>query len=379
MTTPTSRIQQTIAKYRADLLAQEAEAVAQLEHYHQYTIDNYIKPRLQKLYDDILKKQNEIIANRDPDDTSPPKIPQYWIEERIRLEGLQLQIEGKIDNFGALSLQETRRLQHLGVQLGLDSAKDQINTLVPPEMRAIINKYLPTSKKIGAAFGQPSDKALNDLIGATQAGSPLGDLFNGFGSEAADKAIKELVSGVTMGDNPRTIAPRIAKALDISRQRALTISRNEALRCYKSAALETYRANDDVCGSWIWLADMTDRTCLACILLNGTEHPLSEDMQSHICCRCSPSPKTHSFVDILGGLGIDSSGIEETGLSVPSGEDWFLQQSEETQRSIMGNLAYETWKNNDDINLNDFVGKSSDPDWGDSIYQRSVKQVLARR
>ena len=93
MTTPTSRIQATIADYRQRLLAQEAKAVATLERYYNHTIDNYIKPRLSKLYDDILKKQDEIISARDPSDTSPPKIPQSWIYQRIRQENLHFNLK----------------------------------------------------------------------------------------------------------------------------------------------------------------------------------------------------------------------------------------------------------------------------------------------
>jgi SPP1 gp7 family putative phage head morphogenesis protein len=248
------------------------------------------------------------------------------------------------------------------MQLGLESAQQMLRDAIPSAVKSV--------------FGVPSTNALESLVGATQKGSPLADLFSGFGKEAADLTTKALVSGVTNGDNPRVIAKGVQDALGVSRQRALVITRNEALRCYKSAALETYRANDDVCGSWIWICDLSDRTCLACILLNGTEHPLSEDMQSHVCCRCSPSPKTRSFADILGDLGISSDSIEETSLSLPSGEDWFMQQSEETQKAIFNsNSAYDLWKSGD-VSLQDFIGYNHDKAWGTSVRIKSVKELV---
>jgi SPP1 gp7 family putative phage head morphogenesis protein len=360
-TVATSRIQRTIAKYRADLLAQEAKAVAILERYYNHTLDNYIKPRLSKLYDEILKKQAEIIANRDPDDTSPPKIPLYWINERIRLEGLQLLISGQIDNFGALALTQTRMLQHTGMQLGLQSGQQQLRDVVPAQVKA--------------TFGVPSTKALEGLVGATQAGSPLGELFNGFGAEAADGAIKALVAGVANGDNPRTIAPFVEKALGISRNRALVTARNEVNRCYRSAALETYRANDDVVEGWIWSADLSPRTCAPCIVMNGTKHSLDEEFASHTCCRCAPVPETKSWDDILGPLGIDSSDIPDTRVAIQSGTDWFNEQSEEIKQAILGQAKYAAY-NNGDFDLKDIVQHHDDPDWGHSISEKSLKDLV---
>jgi SPP1 gp7 family putative phage head morphogenesis protein len=361
MTTATARITKTINDYRQRLLNREAQAVAILERYHQHTIATYIQPRLKKLYDDILAKYDELRAERDPGDTTPLDIPANWIYERIRQEELQLLISGKIDQFGALALQQTRMLQYFGMNLGLESAQQQLRDVVPSQVKGV--------------FGVPSTKALESLVGATQKGSPLHELFNGFGQEAAHEAVQALVSGVTLGNNPRQIAKGVAKALNISRNRALVISRNESLRCYRSAALQTYRANDDVVGKWRWTCDKSTRTCICCILMDGKEFGLDVEFGSHTCCRCSPVPVTRGFDDILSGLGIDSSDIPETGINIQSGPDWFNEQSEEVKQQILGAAKYAAY-NNGDFDLKDIVQHHDDPDWGHSISEKPLKDLL---
>jgi hypothetical protein len=355
MTTPTSRLLKITNDFKQRLLAQEAQAVAALERAHAATLEE-IKPVLDRLYVQIGKELETLKKGE--------KIPPAWIYERIRLENLKLLITHHVDQFGVLSLQQTRMLQHLGVQLGLQSSMEQLDATVP--------------KGVQWTFGQPSVKAIENLVGATQKGSPLADLFNGFGQEAATEASNALVTGVTLGWNPRRIAPIVADKLDISRARSLTISRTESLRAYRGAAWETYRANDDVVSMWVWVASMSTRTCIACILMNGTKHSLDEELNDHPCGRCSPAPLTKDWSSILGPLGIDTSDLEDTRLSIQSGEEWFMAQDESVQRQIFGNnAAYDLWANNDHISLQDFVHIDHDPDWGSSIQVRSASKVKA--
>src|SRR5260221_13114291 len=109
---------------------------------------------------------------------------------------------------------------------------------------ALLNASIPPG--INLAFGAPSPTVIANLVGATQAGSPLADLFSGFGAEAAQGVKDALITGLTLGYNPRDIAPQVQQALSISRNRALTISRTEMLRSYRGPNLETFNANNKV-------------------------------------------------------------------------------------------------------------------------------------
>lgn len=343
------QLQQTIAQYRQQLLQHDLAATAALESAYAHVLAT-IEPRLSRLYQQIADAQ----ASGEP-------VPLSWLYEQNRLQTLMRFVEGQINHYAALAQMTTGQLQHYGVQLGTRSAQQQLQATVPPG--------------VSWSFGLPSPSALANLVGATQAGSPLSDLFAGFGKEAAENVKTALISGLANGDNPATIAPQVAQALGISRNRALVLSRTETIRAYRSANLETLRANDDVCEGWVWQASLSRRSCAVCIAMNGTKHDLSEEMESHPCCRCVPVPLTKSWDAILGPLGIDTSGIPETSISIPSGASWFAEQDESTQRAILGsNAAYQLYASGK-ASLSDFVGKSHDAQWGGSLYQKSVKQL----
>lgn len=329
----TGRLQAVIAQYRTQLLHHEAQAQASLNSAHAHTVAK-IQPHLDKITKQIGDAQQ-----------SGQPVPLHWLYEQNRLKTTKALISGQIDQYGALAKGTTIGLKKKGVQLGEQSGLAQLDATMPDST--------PYS------FGVPSDQAIASIVGSTQKGSPLADLFDGFGPEAAQKVGQILISAISLGDNPRKIARDVEDALDISRSRALTIARTELLRAYKDAALQTFKSNSDVVEGWVWMAalDSSPPPCAACVAMHGTVHDLSEDLNGHPNCRCTKSPrvKGSSFSPLLGS-------------------DWFDDQSEAVQRQILGsNAAYEAY--NDGASLSDFVGVNHDKDWGSSVYQRSVKEV----
>jgi SPP1 gp7 family putative phage head morphogenesis protein len=348
-----SRLQRVIADYRARLIAQEDQAQSELDAAHAHTLDT-IRPMLERLYDQMA----EALANDE-------NLSLAWLYEANRLESLKKFLSSQIDQFGMLARTVAGRMQRDGVKLGLDAALEMLKSTLP--------------RGVSWSFGVPSPGAIEKLVGATRAGSPLADLFAGFGREAAKKTEEALINGLSLGWNPRRITPEVQHALGVSRNRALTISRTEGLRSYRSGNLEVYRQNSDIASKWRWTCSLSSRTCAACLAMDGELFDLDQDMDSHVNCRCVPTPLTNSWNDILSPLGIDTSDIEETSFDDgPRGADWLDAQDESTQRAAFGsNAAYELWKNG--TPLNDFVGKSHDPDWGTSIYQKSAKQLTKAR
>ncbi len=344
-----NRLKQTIAEYRRRLLAHERTASATLDYAHRQTLA-MIEPQLDLLY----RAMTLYMQDGQP-------IPLEWLYEQHRLEVITSWIEGQINQFAALAQMQTGQLQSMGTSLGQQAGM------------ALLNSTIPAG--VNWSFGLPSPQAIQGMVGATQAGSPLADLFNGFGAEAAQGAKTALISGVTLGYNPRQIAPSIQDALNISRYRALTIARTEMVRTYRGAAHETYRANDDVVEGWIWVCALLRSSCAACVAMNGTEHSLDEELNDHPNGACTPVPKTKSWSDILGPLGIDTSDIPDTSVQIESGSDWFDNQSADTQRAILGPAKYDAFQNGD-FTLDDIVGTNDDPDWGKSIYERSLKDLI---
>jgi len=345
------RLQQVVQEYRAQLLAKEEAAQRALDYAHRQTLVA-INQQLDALYR-LMEQKYQLDG----------QVPVEWLYENYRLQTIMSMTSGKIDQFGALAQAEVGSLQRWGVQLGTQAGM----------------AVLDAAKPLGIAwtFGIPSQAALVNLIGATQAGSPLATLFNGFGQEAAQKVKQALLTGLTLGDNPRTVAPLVQQALGVSRARALTIARTEMLRSYRDANTETYRANSDVVDQWRWTAALSSNTCAACLGEDGTLHDLDEDMESHPNCRCAPIPVTKSWDDILGPLGIVTSDIPDSSPidDMQSGSDWFAEQPAEVQQSILGKAKFQAFQDGQ-FQLSDVVGHAHDKDWGNSIYERSLADTL---
>lgn len=183
-------------------------------------------------------------------------------------------------------------------------------------------------------------------------------------SAEADAAIRrELVRGLATGSGPRATAQAIIKRTEGEfnggLSRALTIARTETLDAHRVAAAESHAANADVLGGWVWLTDLSPRTCPACLGMSGTEHPLTEPGPlGHPNCRCSRMPRTKTWAE----LGID---IDEPESKAPNAAGWFADQDEKVQRSILGAARYSAWKRGG-YPIDTWAMRRSNDGWRDS-------------
>src|SRR5258707_5720848 len=168
-----SQLQSPIAHYRAQIKAREAQAEQALEAAYASTLQ-VIQPMLDTLYQQISDKQQ-----------AGEEIPLSWLYEQRRLETLQAFIQGQINQFGMLAQMQTGQLQHMAVQLGQQTGQWLLQATVPAG--------------VNFSFGFPSPQAIASLVGGTQAGSPLADLFSGFGTEAAQGGKEWLITGLSLG------------------------------------------------------------------------------------------------------------------------------------------------------------------------------------
>lgn len=229
----------------------------------------------------------------------------------------------------------------------------------------------------GGTWGYVPDEAsaamMTRIYGTAGNGAPLGDLFAGFGDEAAFNGSVVLNNALAGGYNPDAIAGALADALGTSEQRANVIARNEMLGAYRDAQLENFRANSDVLRGWMWSA--ADGCCVACAFMDGSMHTLDEDMDSHVGCRCSPLPATFSYDDLLGDLGIDVSDIADTSIDI--GYEPMLTRltrDPEGMRDLLGPSKFNAWARGD-VDIADLVGVRDDGEWGLSIYEKSLKEL----
>ena len=149
---------------------------------------------------------------------------------------------------------------------------------------------------------------------------------------------------VANGLNPRTGTPAYL----------LTFMRTEQMDIYRRATLAAYRASGVVTG-WQWEASLDDRVCLACAVMDGSTHDLSETgPDGHPNCRCAAIP------------------IVRDELMIPAdrGENWISRQSPDRLRSLMGPTRLEQYKNG--TPLTDFITRRRSPGWRDYVTVRAI-------
>jgi SPP1 gp7 family putative phage head morphogenesis protein len=274
-------------------------------------------------------------------------INEAWLIRQERYNALLAQVQTQVDRYALQVGHVVTQGQAAAVLLAWTVSGQQIAAgLVSAGLSADVNR-LPVA-------------AVRDLVGRLSDGSPMGDLLQTFGSDARKAASEALVSGLGRGIGPRSIAPAIRNALDVTPVRALTIARTEIVGSYRNAALQSYQANSDVISGWIWMCAKSPRTCVACLAMDGAVFVLDRPFPSHPNCRCITVPIV--------------KGVEPTDRQ--TGAEWFAEQDEATQQDIMGKQAHAAYKAGD-VTLRDMVGMRIDKRWGSSVRVRSLKEVLA--
>lgn len=199
--------------------------------------------------------------------------------------------------------------------------------------------------------------------------------MNELPGDAGAAVKKALIVGVATGQNPRTVARMIRQELGGNLVRALTISRTEMLRSYREASYRSAQVNKDILSHWVWHSALQARSCMACIALHGSKHPVDERMDDHVNGRCTQIFITKSWEEILGGKGAD---IPDTRPQVEMGTDWFARQPESVQRQMMGPAKYAAWKAGE-FDLKDLLNRNRSSVWGTTRSEKSLKQVLREK
>jgi SPP1 gp7 family putative phage head morphogenesis protein len=224
---------------------------------------------------------------------------------------------------------------------------------------------------VAATFTGLNTENLATILGHLQPGGPLDDLMMRLGGEAAEQAASVLVHGLTTGKGSAWITRGLAQALDVPRWRAETIARTEALRAYRETSRQTY-ARSNVVGSWVWTAYIDRRTCVCCVVMNGSEHPVTETLDGHPRCRCAMVPKTKTWAELGLDPSLDTMGPPKAQLL--DGKTWLANQPEGVQLALMGPGKHRAWKSGE-ITLDDMVARTHSDAWGSMRRERSLKEI----
>lgn len=216
-------------------------------------------------------------------------------------------------------------------------------------------------------FGKLPVSSLERLVGNAGDGQPLGVVL----TEAAPRAVQavrdSLAYGVAAGKNPRVIARDVMRSGGIARNRALNIARTETMRAYRTASFMEYRESE-VVEQWYWMAYLDERTCPGCMAEDGTVHPVTEELESHPGCRCTPIPWTNSW----SSLGF--SNVPDTRPSIMGPGERFASLPESTQAAILGEARLKAY-NAGEITLSDLVRHTHSDRWGGGMRPATLHEL----
>jgi hypothetical protein len=202
-------------------------------------------------------------------------------------------------------------------------------------------------------------QALERLVGFMENGTALQQHFRVLGAERYDALQQTLFKGMALGHSPNHIAQDLVGVVEeFTRRRATLIVRQESVRAYRESNIQSYLLNSGLVDGWTWLCLLSPRSCIACIALDGTFHPLSEPFGSHVSCRCIPVPH----------LVIDGPLLRKTGA------EWFAKQPPHVQEQILGKAKYRLYRNGD-LSLSAVVDRHHS-EWGPTANIKSVKQLV---
>lgn len=187
-------------------------------------------------------------------------------------------------------------------------------------------------------FGILKPEQINTMIAFLAPGSPLFKRIDILAKYHAPKVRDQLIEAIALGYGPNktagNIAPLLAevdKAFKIAMANpfadATRMARTAQLWAYREATRANYQLNSDVVSGWQWYANLDDTTCMSCVAMHGTIHPLDEPLEDHHHGRCTPIPV------VLGNAMIAEN----------AGPSWFDELPEQKQQSMMGQGAFEAW------------------------------------
>lgn len=272
-----------------------------------------------------------------------------WLVSQHRYQQLLAELQEETLAFIHRAIEAVTKSQHAAVIL----APGDADTLV---VKSLGPAPKPAVAKVRSSFGSLPARQLEQFVGYAGDGKPLGLLLGELGPESAKAAKDSLAYGVATGQSPRVIATDVAQRTGIAKARALTIARTEMLRPYRTVTTQRFRETR-VVQTWTWIATLDSSTCPACAAMNGTEHPVSEELHSHPNCRCAQSPNTPSWAE----LGF--TGIPDTRQPTLSPQQRFAALPESERLSILGKRRLDAYEAGE-ITLEEMVRRTESPRWG---------------
>lgn len=319
----------------------------------------------QSVVDVILDALKRLLADRSDAQATGQDVGLSWFYQRDRLASLLDQARTEFNRWSDGAALIVKKSQRAAARMAQEHTLAAVEAQIPDAAERAT---------VAAAWNRLPTAALTHLVGTLADGTPLAARFARANPDRVEAIRQAIIGGVALGQGAEKIARRVSQAAgmtpgpisepNLGLYDALRITRTETLRAYCGAAQESYKANDDVIAFWVWVASRSARTCAACLAMDGTEHPIDEPMESHVCCRCVPSPR------------VRREDGEAEKKPRESTEEWLRRQTADKQDTILGSHAAGEAYRAGKVILGDFLGVKNNATWGKSVYVRSLKSAL---
>jgi SPP1 gp7 family putative phage head morphogenesis protein len=255
-----------------------------------------------------------------------------------RYSELVKQAQDEIDQYEVWAAQYIQSVQRREVDFGLEAA-----------VRSVY----------GDRFFAPRiyKGAVERMIAGTQAGAPLAVLLGkrALAGKSIEGLTRALINGMAQGWNPRKTARAMADELAQGLDKALVIARTEQIRSFREATREQYGTMGIT--QYQRHCAKSDRTCLACLALDGKVYEQSEIMDSHPNCRC------FTVAVIAGDVNEHASA-----------QEWFGGLDEKRQKEILGPGHFDLYKQG--VPLSEMAKVTDNPVWGPTLGVRPLSEMM---
>ncbi|MBF6671588.1 phage minor head protein [Glutamicibacter sp. FBE19] len=238
--------------------------------------------------------------------------------------------------------------------------------------QAIVNSQLPAPQTgVAINLNAPAPEALTAIV--TRSTERIHSATKPLAPWVVRQMKNELIRGIVVGDNPRTVGRKILKSVEGNFNgglaRAMTIARTEMLDAHRRGSQAAAGANTDLLTGWLWQCTLDRRTCPSCLAKHGTLHPVDEfGPIDHQNGRCARVDKTKSWKE----LGFD---IEEPKDDFPDARKWFDSLTDDSQLAVMGPTRLQLL-NDGKIQWDDLSTLRKSDGWRDSQVVTPVKTLL---
>ncbi|RII41884.1 phage head morphogenesis protein [Galactobacter valiniphilus] len=239
-----------------------------------------------------------------------------------------------------------------------------------PDLEASVRTQLPAGSTLPVAH--PAPDALDAIVMRTQ--QRIHSQYRALSAESVAAMRAELVRGIAVGDNPRTVARRIMDrtegAFNGGISRASTIARTEILDAYRAASRHASQANTEILAGRRWTAELGPRTCASCIGRHGRMYPPGTDGPwDHPNGRCCFTDVTKTWAE----LGLD--GVDEPEPVWRDRDAWWDNLTPESQDRMIGRARAQLLHDGK-VRWEDLSHFQQNVGWRDSLRLRPLHELL---